>query len=68
MNGGKISNGNFEGDKVVYFCFGRFHLSGNPNRICQADGNWSGTLPKCKRTFHDFMIFLQTDSTENFPG
>ena len=67
-NGGKVSNGNSEGDTVTYFCFGGFHLSGISIRVCQADGIWSGTVPKCKRAFHDFMKLLQTDSTETFPG
>ena len=55
-NGFKVSNGNdHEGDTVNYFCFGGFNLSGDSIRTCQPNGDWSGTLPNCIRTFNALM-------------
>ena len=48
-NGGKNSTGNTEGQMVNYFCNPGFKLSGDKNRTCQADGQWSGTQPLCIR-------------------
>ena len=49
-NGGKNNTGNTEGQMVNYFCNPRFKISGDKNRTCQADGQWSGTQPLCIRT------------------
>ena len=32
---------------VHYFCNPEYILSGSRERVCQADGKWSGTQPKC---------------------
>ena len=51
-NGDKVVNGNLEGDMVTYSCNSGFNLSGDANRTCQSNGQWSGTQPKCNRTFN----------------
>ncbi|XP_053315605.1 CUB and sushi domain-containing protein 1 [Spea bombifrons] len=35
------------GTKVYYTCTGMHTLIGNATRVCQEDGQWSGTLPHC---------------------
>lgn len=50
-NGDKIETGSMEGDTVYYTCDSGFKLSGDVTRTCQSNGQWSGTLPKCIRTF-----------------
>ena len=48
-----IDNGNFTTTETTfesvaeYGCNEGFTLSGNQNRICQADGTWSGADPEC---------------------
>ncbi|KOX71267.1 Sushi, von Willebrand factor type A, EGF and pentraxin domain-containing protein 1, partial [Melipona quadrifasciata] len=37
----------FFGDEIYYFCFINYELRGNPRRICNADGKWSGLPPVC---------------------
>ena len=48
-NGGKVTTGRSVGDTVSYFCNPGFRLSGDRNRICQADEQWSGSQPNCSR-------------------
>ncbi len=33
--------------EVTYSCDIGFILSGDTNRTCQADGNWTGNAPVC---------------------
>ncbi|CAK9810357.1 Sushi, von Willebrand factor type A, EGF and pentraxin domain-containing protein 1, partial [Anthophora quadrimaculata] len=35
------------GDKIHYSCLPGYELRGNPRRICNADGKWSGLPPIC---------------------
>ena len=35
------------GSKVTYRCNTGYELSGPEMRMCQSDGQWSGTLPSC---------------------
>lgn len=34
-----------------YSCDDDFQMNGNPIRICQEDGTWSGKVPECSRKF-----------------
>jgi len=43
-----LSRTTFE-SRVTYTCSVNFMLSGEPTRVCQADGTWSGKLPTCER-------------------
>jgi len=51
---GEIPNGFKNGtmflypNRVTYSCVEGYELIGRPYRVCQADGQWSGTLPECK--------------------
>ena len=69
MNGGKVTTGNTEGDTARYFCNSGFQLTGNTMRTCESDGQWSGSQPKCTRTFNGFgiiVIQLQTFAAQHF--
>ena len=53
-----INNGQIQGSdysynaKITYSCIAaNFKLSGSEERICQADGTWSGTQPACLGKF-----------------
>ena len=35
------------GSEVFYSCDKGFILTGDTNRTCQADGNWTGSAPVC---------------------
>ena len=48
-NGDKVTTGRSVGDIVSHFCNPGFKLSGDRNRICQADEQWSGSQPNCSR-------------------
>ncbi|XP_076634348.1 sushi, von Willebrand factor type A, EGF and pentraxin domain-containing protein 1 [Colletes latitarsis] len=37
----------FFGDEIHYSCLDGYELRGNPHRICNADGKWSGRPPIC---------------------
>ena len=58
-NGEKVSSGSFVGDTVTYSCNSGFNLSGDANRTCQSDGQWSGAQPKCNRTLNG-VLCVQT--------
>ena len=55
MNSSSISNGvvcyneTTEGSRAVYICDDGYNLmEGNEaTRVCQSDGNWNGSIPKC---------------------
>ena len=36
--------------KVTFSCRAKHHLSGNTERLCQANGQWSGQQPRCLGT------------------
>lgn len=65
---GDVANGKREGsifiypNRVTYTCSEGFELIGRPYRICQANGQWSGTLPVCRREYNvtgnDVIIVL----------
>ncbi|XP_076231899.1 sushi, von Willebrand factor type A, EGF and pentraxin domain-containing protein 1 isoform X3 [Calliopsis andreniformis] len=35
------------GDEIQYSCLSGYELRGNPRRVCNADGKWSGLPPVC---------------------
>ena len=37
------------GDTCTYTCNTGYELIGSHTRICQTDGNWSGSAPMCRR-------------------
>ena len=37
------------GSVAVYFCDDNFELDGDKSRTCQFNGQWSGTMPFCRR-------------------
>ena len=41
------------GDEVQYSCMEGYELRGNPHRICNANGNWSGIQPICIGNYVD---------------
>jgi len=48
------SNGDTMGKKLTYSCNSGYGLSGPSERICQANGKWSGIAPTCKYHQCDF--------------
>ena len=48
-NGVVCYNGTTEWSRAVYVCNGGYNLmEGNEaTRVCQSDGNWNGSIPKC---------------------
>eukprot|EP00117_Sycon_ciliatum_P031397 scpid3721/ scgid0121/ Sushi, von Willebrand factor type A, EGF and pentraxin domain-containing protein 1; CCP module-containing protein 22; Polydom; Selectin-like osteoblast-derived protein; Serologically defined breast cancer antigen NY-BR-38 len=47
---GQRSGGDFGVGRIVqYRCDAGYNLEGPPVRVCQADGQWSGSLPTCSR-------------------
>ena len=50
-NNGQVSlNGTTLGSIATYTCDTGFDLIGDMERICQANGNWSGNEPTCEGT------------------
>ena len=45
---GTVRGGHLYGDIITYSCYEGFNLTdGDEQRLCQADGNWTGVIPKC---------------------
>ena len=42
---------------VTYTCDVGYTLQGASSRTCQADGQWSGSVPQCSREFTVTLIF-----------
>lgn len=42
-----LSNGTTFGSQAVYTCNDPFKLNGNSVRVCQENGEWSGSTPVC---------------------
>ena len=48
-NGRRLLSSTLEGSVVRYFCSRGFELEGDQQRTCQSNGQWSGSLPVCRR-------------------
>ncbi|CAH1263510.1 CSMD3 [Branchiostoma lanceolatum] len=49
-NHGTVSSSlNLAGDTVTFSCDPGFEIVGSTDRLCQSDGTWSGTQPRCRR-------------------
>ena len=59
-NGDKISTGNVEGDTVAYFCNKGYNLTGDANRTCLSNGQWSGIQPECIRMLSTLLTYIMT--------
>ncbi len=48
------------GFEVTYTCNTGYTLSGAATRVCQADGNWTGSAPVCnsKSSYKDASFFV----------
>jgi hypothetical protein len=43
------TDGKMFGSKATYICPDGFKVIGMEERVCQADGTWSGTPPSCQK-------------------
>ena len=46
-NGRINGTDNVEGVTVIYFCNEGYNISGDANRTCQSNGQWTGIQPEC---------------------
>ena len=46
------------GSYATYSCNLGHVLQGNQQRICQADGQWSGSTPRCVRKLRPVIFFI----------
>ena len=53
-----LFNDTLEGSIARYMCNFGFMLVGNQERICQSNGNWSGSLPSCMRELNCYLAIL----------
>ena len=51
-NGGRRYFGTTEGSTVNYTCNPGYRMFGASRRICQSNGQWSGSQPSCESKFH----------------
>ena len=47
-NGEVSVDGNIFGSQANYSCSEGYVLNGNSAQMCQADGQWSGSEPRCE--------------------
>ena len=52
-NGSKSVSFTTVGHTVTYTCKSEYKLLGSSSRICQNNGQWSGTQPSCSRKLYD---------------
>ena len=57
-NGNVITTDNTVGSRATIKCNDGFQLNGNSERVCEANGRWSGVLPTCKGTNPQLRILL----------
>ena len=48
VDGEVSAEGNTFGSQANYSCSEGYVLNGNSTRMCQADGQWSGSEPRCE--------------------
>ena len=64
VGGGVTQDGVTFGSQATYFCGDEFTLIGDMIRICQANGQWSGSQPICQRIRKGAMsTIVYTDLT-----
>ena len=56
VDGEVSAEGNTFGSQANYSCSEGYVLNGNSTRMCQADGQWSGSKPTCEG--QDLMCVL----------
>ena len=52
VHGYKIGDKYWAGQVVTFACDAGYHLEGPSNKLCLENGNWSETVPTCKKA-HD---------------
>ena len=48
LNGAVVFDANTVGSQANYSCSEGYILNGTTTRVCQADGQWSGSEPTCE--------------------
>ena len=62
-NGQVLLNGITFGSTATYTCDPGFILTGAMERICQANGNWSGNEPTCEGQLIQYTIYVYSCSS-----
>ncbi|XP_076061125.1 hig-anchoring scaffold protein isoform X2 [Oratosquilla oratoria] len=60
-------SGNIVKSKATYKCQEGYHLIGRRERVCQADGTWSGKAPECKENLYCTDPPLIANARHNVP-
>ena len=47
----RLTNNYEIGSSAIHTCDDMYELDGPERRVCQSDGTWSKTEPKCKRMY-----------------
>ena len=55
-NGQVVLTGRFVNAIATYSCNPGYILEGNKRRVCQRNGQWSGSVPSCRSKLASFCI------------